>query len=105
MHFSHGEIVGDMTTFTVTDFRTGKSERHAPLMDQGGGHGGGDAGLIAAFIEAVRTDNQQWLGTDVTEVLKSHLTVFAGERSRKEGIVIDCAEFERSAREHHTLEN
>jgi hypothetical protein len=99
LHFTHGELIGDMKTFTVTDFRTRQTTDHRPGLD-GGGHGGGDMGLIKAFVEAVRTGKQEVLGTDVGEVLKSHLTVFAAEHSRKEGKVVDCAEFEKSAREH-----
>jgi hypothetical protein len=97
LHFTHGEIVGDMSKFTVTDFRKSSSKTHIP-PNQGGGHGGGDLGLIKAFVEAVRTGRQEVLGTDVTSVLKSHLTVFAAEHSRREGSVVDCAQFERLAR-------
>ncbi|KAH7916321.1 hypothetical protein BJ138DRAFT_995958 [Hygrophoropsis aurantiaca] len=97
LHFTHGEIIGDMCTFTVTDFRTGQSTVHRP-KNEGGGHGGGDLGLIRTFVEAVRTGNQELLGTDIGEVLKSHLTVFAAENSRREGKVVDCAEFEKVVR-------
>lgn len=97
LHFTHGELVGDMATFTVTDFRTRKSTLHRPRSD-GGGHGGGDTGLIRAFVEAVRSGSQHELGTNATEVLNSHLTVFAAEASRKEGRVVDCAQFEAAAR-------
>jgi len=99
LHFTHGELIGDMNTFTVTDFRTRKTTVYRP-ESEGGSHGGGDSGLIRTFIHAVRTSNQELLGTDVDEVLKSHLTVFAAEHSRKEGKVVNCPEFERSAREH-----
>ncbi|KAF9008907.1 hypothetical protein BDQ17DRAFT_1388604 [Cyathus striatus] len=98
MHFTHGEIIGDMNTFTVTNFRRGTSAIHRPL-NEGGGHGGGDSGLIKAFIEAVRTGRQEELDTTVEEVLKSHLTVFAAEASRKEGKIVDCANFESTARD------
>lgn len=98
MHFTHGEIVGDMSKFTVTDFRKNQSKVHHP-RNEGGGHGGGDLGLIKAFVEAVRTGRQDVVGTDVSEVLKSHLTVFAAEHSRKEGIVVDCVQFEKLAKE------
>ena len=98
MHFTHGEIVGDMSTFTVTDFRKNHTRVHHP-PSEGGGHGGGDLGLIRTFVEAVRTGRQDVLGTDVSEILKSHLTVFAAEHSRKEGKVVDCSEFENSMRE------
>ncbi|KAG5643777.1 hypothetical protein DXG03_009656 [Asterophora parasitica] len=105
LHFTHGEIVGDMTSFTTTDFRKGsdlhdlKSETTSPKLELGGGHGGGDLGLIEAFVRAVRTGRQEELGTDVGDVLRSHLTVFAAETSRREGRVVDCREFEKEARE------
>ncbi|KAH0587307.1 Putative oxidoreductase yteT [Termitomyces sp. J132] len=98
LHFTHGEIVGDMDSFVVTDFRTGAKTTYQPKKEMGGGHGGGDLGLIAAFVEAVSRGDQSVLGTDVEEVLKSHLTVFAAEKSRREGRVVDCAEFEREVR-------
>ncbi|KAI0254923.1 hypothetical protein BJV78DRAFT_1120414 [Lactifluus subvellereus] len=97
LHFTHGEIVGDMNEFTVTDFRSGQTTVHRP-PSEGGGHGGGDFGLIRAFVEAVRTRQQNLLGTDVADVLKGHLTVFAAEHSRKTGSVVDCIEFENAAR-------
>lgn len=97
LHFTHGEIVGDMNDFTVTDFRTGRKTTYHP-KDEGGGHGGGDLGLISAFVEAVRASDQELLGTDVSDVLKSHVTVFAAETSRREGRVVDCAEFEKEMR-------
>ncbi|KAF5393934.1 hypothetical protein D9757_000160 [Collybiopsis confluens] len=97
MHFTHGEIIGDMSTYTVTDFRTKKTRTFYP-EDEGGGHGGGDFGLIKAFVEAVRTGDQKLLGTDVGEVLKSHMTVFAAEASRRQEKVINCADFEQQAR-------
>lgn len=99
LHFTFGEIIGDMDTFTVTDFRTRKTTRYTPA-NEGGGHGGGDRGLIRAFVEAVRTGRQEALGTDVSDVLRSHVTVFAAEYARREGKVVNCAEFEKEAREH-----
>ncbi|KIJ70217.1 hypothetical protein HYDPIDRAFT_78037 [Hydnomerulius pinastri MD-312] len=97
LHFTHGEIVGDMVSFTITDFRTGAKTRVNP-PNEGGGHGGGDLGLIKTFVEAVRRGEQGLVGTDIGEVLKSHLTVFAAERSRREGRIVDCVEFEKAAR-------
>lgn len=97
LHFTNGEIIGDMNTFTVTDFRKGTKKVQRPV-NEGGGHGGGDLGLAKAFVDAVRTGRQELLGTDIEEVLNSHLTVFAAETSRKQGQTVDCADFERDAR-------
>lgn len=101
LHFSHGEIIGNMTDFTVNDFRKQTSKVHHPTME-GGGHGGGDMGLIRSFVDAVGTKDQRRLGTDINDVLKSHLTVFAAEASRTQGKVIDCINFEDDARASYT---
>ncbi|XP_006460195.1 hypothetical protein AGABI2DRAFT_135448 [Agaricus bisporus var. bisporus H97] len=97
MHFSHGEIIGDMNTFTVKDFRTGVLREHS--FPHAGGHGGGDIGLMETFVKAVKERNQELLGTSIDEVVKTHMTVFAAEASRKEGRVIDCAEYEKAVKE------
>ena len=102
LHFSHGEIVGDMDSFTVTDFRTGTTTHHTP-KHEGGHHGGGDLGLIRTFVEAVATGRQELLGTDVSDVLRSHLAVFAAEKSRLDGVVVDFAKFEKEMKEKYSL--
>lgn len=105
LHFSHGELVADASTNTITlaDFRTRQQRVLTPPPPSKGevaynkhgrgGHGGGDFGLVRAFVEAVSTGQQEVLGTDVGEVLRSHLAVFAAEKSRKEGVVVQCEEF------------
>ncbi|KAJ6516040.1 hypothetical protein C8R45DRAFT_229639 [Mycena sanguinolenta] len=104
LHFTNGEIVGDMRTFTIHNFSTGERATKIP-RDEGGGHGGGDFGLIRSFVEAVRTGRQDALGTTLAEVVKSHLTVFAAETSRRERRVVDCEEFERTVRERVAAAN
>ena len=52
------EIVGDMTTFTVTDVRSGKQRIWDAKVEEvksyvGHGHGGGDLCLVRDFINAV----------------------------------------------------
>ena len=70
---------------------------YRPLLE-GGGHGGGDLGLISTFVEAVRTRSQDVLGVDVDDIFRSHLTVFAAEKSRREGSVVNVSDFERDAK-------
>lgn len=101
MHFTHGEIIGNSNTFTVNDFRKRTSKVHHPI-NEGGGHGGGDIGLIRSFVDAVGRKHQDILGTDIDEILKSHLTVFAAEKSRRTGSVVDCVAFEKEARDSYT---
>lgn len=90
---THGDIVGDMEEFTVTDFATGKSRTYnANAMDalnyEGVGHGGGDAGMIRDWIQAVRTQNPKVMSTPLNESLESHLIAFAAEESRKTNTVV-----------------
>jgi len=91
---TRGDIVGDMEQFTLTDFVTGESKTYdANANDainyEGVGHGGGDAGMIRDWIEAVRSQNPDVMSTPLDESLESHLMAFAAERSRKEGKIIN----------------
>lgn len=91
---TRGDIVGDMEEFTHTDFVTGEKKTYnANAMDalnyEGVGHGGGDAGMIRDWIEAVRTQNAKVMSTPLNESLESHLIAFAAERSRKENKIIE----------------
>jgi predicted dehydrogenase len=52
------------------------------------GHGGGDEGIMRAFVAVFRGDESQAL-TAAEESLESHFLAFAAEKSRLEGRVID----------------
>lgn len=90
---TRGDIVGDMEEFTHTDFTTGISKTYNAnaedaLNYEGVGHGGGDAGMIRDWIEAIRQQDARLMSTPLDESLESHLMAFAAERSRKEGKVV-----------------
>jgi predicted dehydrogenase len=53
-----------------------------------GGHGGGDAGIMAAFLAVLRGDESQALSA-AEKSLESHFLAFAAERARLERRVID----------------
>lgn len=93
-----GEITYDSTSITVYDFRTQSSITHYPPQ-LGGGHGGGDAGLIQAFVSAMQAvgdgrmsvDEAQnhYIGCTVEDIVRSHAMVFAAEEARKERKVVE----------------
>ena len=65
------------------DFRT-MQESEIPIPEIAGGHGGGDAGLMAAFVQALRGEGTA-LHTSARDSLESHLMAFAAEESRLNG--------------------
>ncbi|KAL7419291.1 hypothetical protein Q5752_006128 [Cryptotrichosporon argae] len=91
-----GELVGDMTTFTIFDFLTRTSTKHEPPVLPGG-HGGSDTGFSQAFWSACHKNDQARLGVTPEDILDSHLLVFAAEQARLESRVIDYAEFKTLA--------
>lgn len=60
-----------------------------------GGHGGGDFGVVRAFLRAVRGEAEAL--TPAREALESHLLAFAAEESRLNGTVVDMADFRARA--------
>ncbi|MFR9795118.1 Gfo/Idh/MocA family protein [Streptomyces sp. MS06] len=88
---THGELVGDGQTIRVYDFLTRTEESIAVTgdgaMNASGGHGGGDAGLMGAFIEAVATKDPTRIKSGPRDSLLSHLSVLAAERARRNGSV------------------
>jgi hypothetical protein len=59
------------------------------------GHGGGDAGVMAAFIQAMRGSSTAL--TTARESLESHLMAFAAEEARVKDIIVHMDEFRRRA--------
>lgn len=78
---SMGDVVGDMETFTVNDFRTGKST----VYDQssGDGHGGGDWRLVRDWLQAVGQRNPDLLTSTIDASIESHVMGFMAEKSRE----------------------
>jgi predicted dehydrogenase len=76
---------------TLHHHRTGGVET-VPLPDVAGGHGGGDAGVMRAFVRAVRGADSGAL-TSAGASLENHLLAFAAERSRLTGATVDMAAY------------
>ncbi len=86
---THGEIVGDMKTFTITDFRTRKATIWDPKKIEeleeyaGHGHGGGDLALVRDFVTAVDRKDASLLSSQIDVSVESHIMGFRAEQSRK----------------------
>lgn len=83
---SMGDIVGDMTSFTITDFRTGEKKEWKETTD---GHGGGDWRLVANWIQAISKRDANLLTSTIDQSIESHVMGFMAEQSRKEFKVMD----------------
>ncbi|GAA2716578.1 MULTISPECIES: Gfo/Idh/MocA family oxidoreductase [Streptomyces] len=88
---TRGELYGDGRTIRIHDFLTRSDEEVTPVrqgeMTAAGGHGGGDAGLMDAFVEAVATGDPTRIRSGPRDSLASHLAVLAAERARVNGTV------------------
>lgn len=78
----------------IHDHLTGETERitRPPGV---GGHGGGDEGLMRAFVGAIRGDRAGVL-TSARESVASHLMAFAAEQARVSGKAVDMEAFRTS---------
>jgi predicted dehydrogenase len=78
----------------IHDHRRGTTERIARPRGVGG-HGGGDDGLMRAFVGAIQGDRASVL-TSAREAVASHLMAFAAERARVHDEVVEMEAFRRS---------
>ncbi len=83
---SHGDIVGDMSSFVFTNFLTGEKTEWSMSTD---GHGGGDWKLVADWIQAVSAQDASLLTSSIEASIDSHMMGFAAEKSREAGIIVN----------------
>jgi predicted dehydrogenase len=89
---TRGYLDTDGETIRVYDFRTATEE----AIDVGAGtdasaargHGGGDSGLIDAFLASITEADASLIKSGPADSLASHRVVWAAERARREGIVV-----------------
>ena len=87
-----GHLFGDGSVIRHYDFLTGEEtliDTRAGEASLLGGHGGGDGGLMNAFVTAVADNDPGKILTGADETLESHLMVFAAEKARRERRVVD----------------
>lgn len=88
---TRGEIRGDGRVLEHFDFLTDRTETFDTQVPEGtilGGHGGGDYGLMDAFIAAVAENDPSRILSGVEETFESHRMVFAAEEARLHGTVV-----------------
>jgi len=84
---TRGYINGTWDKIELFDFLTEKTQEIE--IGASGGHGGGDEGVMDAFTRAVAEENPSYILSGPDETLETHLMVFAAERARREGRVVD----------------
>jgi predicted dehydrogenase len=87
-----GELDGDGVNIDHFDFLTDQTTRIETTLSDGtalGGHGGGDYGLMDAFIAAVSSNDRSLILSGPDESLESHRMVFAAEQARLNHTVVD----------------
>lgn len=82
---SLGDITGDMTSFTYTDFLTGEKTEWKNESD---GHGGGDWRLVDDWVEAVSKQDPSLLSSTIEASIESHIMGFCAEKSRERSTVV-----------------
>jgi len=96
---TEGCIEGDEKTLRAFSFRTKKWQDYdlaSKSGDVSDGHGGGDFGLMAAFIEALQYDDESRIRSGADQTISSHLMTFAAEEARLTNKVVVMDEFVRS---------
>ncbi len=90
---TRGEIYGNGETIEVYDFLTDRTDRLKVTAHSDGsilgGHGGGDRAIMREFVAAIAHDDPSLILSGPEESLETHLMVFAAEKARREGRVVD----------------
>ena len=87
-----GEISGEGKIINYVNFRNGKKESFdigSGGHDINSGHGGGDYGLLEAFINAVKNQDASLISSTPDVSIQSHIMSFAAEESRVTGKMIE----------------
>lgn len=86
----------DGNKVTIRDHLSGTTEYVDVEDASASGHGGGDFGLVASFLRAMRGEPDDSL-TSARVSLESHLLAFAAEESRLNSTVIEMPHYRRQA--------
>lgn len=90
-----GEIIADLDgenlPIKIYNLETGETREVEVAGKDGitGGHGGGDMGIMSALYHSVCGNYVDDGLSDISTSVANHMIVFAAEKARKEGIVVD----------------
>ncbi len=86
------ELFGDGNNIEIYNFLTGQTQTINTELESDGsilsGHGGGDEGVMQAFVTALLENDPKHILSGASQTLESHLMVFAAETARKENRVM-----------------
>ena len=88
---SKADIVGDMKTFTLTDFLTGKKyiwDEDISKLPGYEGHAGGDWGIVKDFVLAVANHDEKYLSSTIDVSVESHVMGFRAEEARLKNKIV-----------------
>ena len=88
-HGTRGSVIATLGRYSSIEFtdHLGSATERIPVRTPGGGHGGGDTGLIEAFLDSLegatpsKTSTETWF--------ESHLLAFGAEEARLSGETLD----------------
>ena len=91
IHGTKGVIEGDTFNIKIYDFLTDTTEHIKIDIPESNMvlHGGGDHGIMEAFVSAIRQNNPNLIISGSHATLESHLIVFAAEKARLNRTVED----------------
>ncbi|MFZ4777125.1 MAG: Gfo/Idh/MocA family protein [Terrimicrobiaceae bacterium] len=90
-HGTLGDLRFDERAIAIKTFADNNVNR-IDLGEETGGHGGGDAHVIREWLIALHSRDDRHLLANAQESLKTHSIVFAAEKSRREGRMVDVAQ-------------
>ena len=86
------ELFGNGNILEIYDFLTRQTETINSDLESDGsilsGHGGGDEGIMQAFVTALLENDPKYILSGATQTLESHLMVFAAENARRQNRVM-----------------
>ncbi len=89
---TRGEIFGDSRHIRIFDFLSGETEEIDTNVASDGaitsGHGGGDDGIMEAFVQALATGDASYILSGPDATLESHLMTFRAEEARRTDSVV-----------------